>query len=70
MGLAWIALIIIIYPTARPAIQSFVDDILAATGVTSGFAYFIISTIPIWALFVAIGGAIWIIYKGVRKEGG
>ena len=46
LGLAWLAVIVIIYPTVKPAAQLFVDTMLAVTSVASGLDYFIISTIP------------------------
>ena len=69
-GLLWLAAIVIIYPSVKPAAQSFVDSMLAETSVTSGFDYFIISTIPFWGLIAGVLGALWIIYKGSQGSRG
>lgn len=64
LGLGWLALIVIVYPTVLPAVESFVDEMLGVTSVASGFDYFIISTLPLWGLLVGVAGAVLIITKG------
>lgn len=70
LGLAWLAVIVIIYPTVKPAAQSFVDTMLGVTSVTTGLDYFIISTIPFWGLIVGVIGCLWIIFKSGSNRSG
>jgi len=68
LGLAWLAMIVVVYPTLKPVIESFVSDMLGVTSVTSGFAYFIIDTMPYWGLLAGIAGALFIIVYGGRSR--
>ena len=69
LGLAWLAMIVIIYPSLKPVIESFVADVLGVTGVTSGFSFFLLDTMPYWGLLVGIAGALLIIVYGGRERG-
>jgi len=68
LGLAWLAMIVIVYPTLKPVIESFVSDMLGVTGITTGFAFFILDTMPYWGLLVGIAGALFIIAYGGRSS--
>lgn len=68
LGLSWLAMIVIVYPTLKPVIESFVTDVLGVTGVTSGFSYFLLDTMPYWGLLVGVVGALLIIAYGGRRS--
>ena len=68
LGLAWLAMIVIVYPTLKPVIESFVSDALTVTGITSGFSFFVIDTMPYWGLLMGIAGALFIIVYGGRSS--
>ena len=69
LGLAWLAMIVIVYPSLKPVIESFVSDMLGVTSVTSGFSYFLLDTMPYWGLLAGIAGALFIIVYGGRDHG-
>ena len=68
LGLAWLAMIVVVYPSLKPVIESFVTDVLSVTGVTSGFSYFLLDTMPYWGLLAGIAGALLIIVYGGRER--
>ena len=68
LGLAWLAMIVIVYPNLKPVIASFVSDAMTVTGISSGFAYFVLDTMPYWGLLVGIAGALAIIVYGGRSR--
>lgn len=49
-GIGIICLLIIVFPEGKSAYDSFITDMLAITGITSGLAYIMLTTLPYWVI--------------------
>lgn len=66
LGIGLFVLIIVVYPFAKPAIQSAAATILAITPGAGAFETLIIDTMPYWGLAAAFIVAAIILVKGAK----
>ena len=69
IGMGMICLLIIVFPDAKSAYDSFITDMLALTSVSSGLGYIILTTLPYWVLGAVLFRVTMMILRG-RKPGG
>lgn len=69
-GIGIICLLIIVFPEAKNAYDDFITVMLGITGITSGFAYIILTTLPYWCIAAVLFRVAMMIFGKSDRMGG
>ena len=67
MGVAGLAIFVLVFPDAKDAYDLFASDMLAITGITGGLSYLIITSMPYIFIIIAVATTLWSLFHKERR---